>query len=294
MTIIVTGANGQVGRELVLRAGARPLVGLSHAQLDIADPQAVRHTLEAHRATVLINAAAWTAVDRAETEAAAAWRANAEGPAVLASACAAAGIPLLHLSTDYVFDGRARGAYAEAAEACPLGEYGRGKWAGEEAVRARLPGAHLILRVSWVFGAHGGNFVRTMLRLGRERDVLDVVADQYGGPTHSGAIADVLLTIADRSRSGAATAWGTYHLCGAPVTTWHGFAQTIFAQAHRKGLIARMPLVRPILSEAYPLPAKRPANSALDCTRLAECHGIAAPLWMDGLTDVLDTWKGTL
>ncbi|WP_338641634.1 dTDP-4-dehydrorhamnose reductase [Burkholderia pyrrocinia] len=293
MTIVVTGALGQVGRELLLRAGARPAIGLSRAQLDIANPQAVRDALATHRATLVINAAAWTAVDRAETEPDAAWRANCAGPATLADACAAAGIPLLHLSTDYVFDGRAQGAYDEAAGVAPLGVYGHTKWAGEEAVRQRLPDAHLILRIAWVFGAHGGNFVRTMLRVGRERDELAVVADQYGGPTHAGAVADALLAIADRHRTGATTRWGTYHLCGTPVTTWHGFAETIFGQARRTGLIDRIPLVRPIRTAAYPLPAPRPANSALDCTRIREHFGIEAPCWIPALADVLDTWKRT-
>lgn len=291
MTIVVTGALGQVGRELVLRAGEQPLVGLSRAALDIADRDAVRCALDEHRATLVINAAGWTAVDRAESEPDAAWRANGDGPAVLADACAAIGIPLIHLSTDYVFDGRMPGAYAETAAVAPLGVYGRSKLAGEDAVRARLPDRHLILRVAWVFGAHGGNFVRTMLRVGRERDVVGVVADQYGGPTHAGSIADALLTIAARYRAGETLRWGTYHLCGTPVTTWHGFAEAIFTEARRAGLVERVPFVRPIRTDAYPLPAPRPANSALDCSLLREHFGIESPSWFAGLTEVLATWK---
>lgn len=293
VTILVTGAGGQVGQELVRRAGQHALVGLSRAQLDIADMDAVRAALAAHRASVVINAAAWTAVDRAESEPEAAWRANHDGPATLAAACAEAGIALFHLSTDYVFDGRAPGAYAETAEAAPLGVYGMSKWAGEQAVRAHLPDRHLIVRVAWVFGAYGGNFVRTMLRIGQERDVVRVVADQYGGPTYAGAIADALLSLAARHLAGEPLASGTYHLCGTPVTTWHGFAQTIFTAAQRAGLLARTPLVQPILSSAYPLPAPRPANSSLDCTRLRERFGIEAPPWMAGLSETLDIWKRT-
>ncbi|WP_175766492.1 dTDP-4-dehydrorhamnose reductase [Burkholderia cenocepacia] len=293
MTIVVTGALGQVGRELVLRAGEQPLVGLSRTALDIADADAVRRALDEQRATLVINAAGWTAVDRAEAESDAAWRANRDGPAVLADACAARGIPLLHLSTDYVFDGRLPGPYAETAAVAPLGTYGRSKLAGEDAVRERLPDRHLILRVAWVFGAHGSNFVRTMLRLAREREVVGVVADQYGGPTHAGAIADALLTIAARYRAGEALRWGTYHLCGTPVTTWHGFAETIFTEARRTGLIDRVPWVRPIRTDAYPLPAPRPANSALDCSLLREHFGVESPSWIAGLTDVFATWKRT-
>jgi dTDP-4-dehydrorhamnose reductase len=293
MTILVTGAGGQVGRELVMRAGRRALVGLDRSQLDITDAGAVAAALSARRVRLVVNAAAWTAVDRAESEPNASWSVNRAGPAVLAAACAAVTVPLLHISTDYVFDGRSAVPYDEASAVAPLGVYGRSKWAGEQAIRDALPDRHVILWVAWVFGAHGGNFVRTMLRLGQEREALSVVADQYGAPTHAGAVATALLSIADRYGTEAALPWGTYHLSGTPVTTWHGFAESIFAEACATGLLARAPLVHPIPTEAYPLPAPRPANSAFDCTLIRARFGIEPPPWMAGLREVLNTWKRT-
>lgn len=293
MMILVTGAGGQVGRELVMRAGQRTLVGLDRSQLDITDADAVAAALSTHRVELVINAAAWTAVDRAESEPDAAWRVNCDGPATLAAVCAAAAVPLLHISTDYVFDGRSARPYDETSTVAPLGVYGRSKWAGEQAIRETLPERHVILRVAWVFGAHGGNFVRTMLRLGRERETLSVVADQYGAPTHAGAIAAALLSIADRYGAQATLPWGTYHLSGTPVTTWHGFAESIFAEACAAGLLARAPLVHPIPTAAYPLPAARPAHSALDCTLIRTRFGIEPMPWIAGLHEVLNTWKRT-
>jgi dTDP-4-dehydrorhamnose reductase len=291
VTIIVLGAGGQVGQEIVEQAAHRELVGLERSQLDITDAQAVTAILERHDATLVINAAAWTAVDRAESEPGAAWAANSEGPAVLATACATARIPLLHLSTDYVFDGRATDAYREDSPIAPLGVYGQSKWAGEEAVRERLPDQHLILRVAWVFGAYGNNFVRTMLRLGGQRRELSIVADQRGAPTHAGAIAAALLSVADRYHAGDTVDWGTYHLTGSPVTTWHDFAMAIFDEAHTAGLLEQVPVVHPISTEQYPLPAPRPANSSLDCERIRERLGIQPSPWIDGLRQVFDTWK---
>jgi dTDP-4-dehydrorhamnose reductase len=293
MTILVTGAGGQVGQELVMRAGQRVLVGLKRSQLDITDPRAVAAALSAHRVRLVINAAAWTAVDRAESEPDACWSINRDGPAVLAAACAARAVPLLHMSTDYVFDGRSASPYDEASATAPLGVYGRSKWAGEQAIRDALPDRHVILRVAWVFGAHGGNFVRTMLRLGQTRETLSVVADQYGAPTHVGAVAAALLSIADRYDVQTALPWGTYHLSGSPVITWHGFAESIFAEACAAGLLARAPLVHPIPTKAYPLPAARPTNSALDCALIRARFGIEPTPWIAGLREVLNTWKRT-
>lgn len=290
MGILVVGAGGQVGRELVRRAGSRPVLGLDRPALDVTDAGAVSVAIARSRAEVVINAAAYTAVDKAESEPAAAFAVNRDGPAALAQACAAAGIPLLHLSTDYVFDGSAPEPYAESAAVAPLGVYGQSKWEGEEAVRCCLP-EHLILRVSWVFGAYGNNFVRTMLRLGRERSELRVVADQVGAPTHAGAIAGTLLALADRILRAEALSWGTYHYTGTPVTSWHGFAEAIFDEASAQGLIDRKPLVHPIATAEYPTPARRPANSALDGRRAQTELQLRLMPWREGLRETLAAWK---
>ncbi len=232
-----------------------------------------------------MNCAAYTAVDRAEQEPDRAFAVNRDGPANLARACAAAGAVLLHLSTDYVFDGTKSGPYREDDAAAPLGVYGGSKWAGEEAVRQTLP-AHLILRVSWVFGATGGNFVKTMLRLAREREELRVVDDQHGCPTHAGAIAATLLTLAERLTGGPSAAYGTYHFCNPPPVTWHGFAGAIIERARALTPIKTRTIV-PIATQDYPLPARRPANSVLDCTRLHETFGLTPEPWQAGLDAVL-------
>lgn len=287
MSFIVTGANGQVGRELVARSVLGEVIAFERAGLDITSFDAVVAVINTHSPKAVINAAAYTAVDKAESEPDAAFAANRDGPAVLAQACAFAGIPLLHLSTDYVFDGSQAEPYTEQAPANPLGIYGQSKWEGEEAIRRHLP-QHLILRVSWVFGAHGNNFVRTMLRLGRERSELRVVADQRGAPTHAGAIAEALLAIARRLP--AALPWGTYHYTGAPATTWHGFAVSIFDEAASLGLLERKPVVHAITTDEYPTPARRPANSELASTMLEVLHLHPAP-WVDGLRETLNAWK---
>lgn len=290
MSVLVTGAGGQVGRELVERAGARALAGFDRGALDITDPQAIAAAIAASGARVVINAAAYTAVDKAENERAAAFAVNRDGAAALARACANAGIPLLHLSTDYVFDGSQAEPYLESAAAAPAGVYGLSKWEGEQAIRTHLR-EHLILRVAWVFGRHGHNFVRTMLRLGRERSELRVVADQRGAPTHAGAIAEVLLSLADRICAGDAPEWGTFHYTGAPVTTWHGFAEAIFDEAHALDMLASKPTVHAIGTADYPTPAKRPANSALDTSQARAKLQLHATPWREGLRETLTAWK---
>lgn len=290
MSILVTGAHGQVGHELVRRAARLPVIGLARDALDIRDADAVLDAIHRHGARILINAAAYTAVDKAESDADAAFAINRDGPATLATACATAGIPLLHLSTDYVFDGSKPGPYCEDDPVAPLGVYGASKLAGEDAIRASGC-AHLILRVAWVFGAHGQNFVRTMLRLGRERDLLRVVADQLGGPTPAAAIADALLELAARSLAGEALSWGTYHYAGVPHTSWHGFATVALEAATARGLIARLPRIDAITSAEYPTPARRPANSRLDTTRTEANLGLSAPDWRSGLAAIIDEWK---
>lgn len=290
MRIIVTGARGQVGWELTHRAVAlgHDVLAWDLAELDITDVVAVDRALDASGADVAINAAAYTAVDKAEQEPEFAFAVNRDGPAHLAAACAQSNIPLLHISTDYVFDGRKAGPYTEDDPVTPLGVYGQSKQEGDEAVR-RLLSRHLILRVSWVFGVHGHNFVKTILRLAREREELRVVADQHGCPTYAGDIADVLLELAGRlDELDARGAWGTYHYCGEPATTWHGFASAIVEQARtREPLEVRV--VTPISTIDYPTPAARPANSVLDSARLTKHFGIWPRSWREGLEVMLAT-----
>jgi dTDP-4-dehydrorhamnose reductase len=283
MRLVVLGRTGQVARELARAAegGGHALRAMGRAEADLSDPAAAARALaallDAERPHAVINAAAYTAVDRAEEEEALATAVNGAAPAALAREAAARGVPFLHVSTDYVFDG-AGGPYAPDAPTAPLGAYGRSKLAGEAGVRA-AGGTHTILRTAWVFSAHGRNFARTMLRLGAERDVLRVVADQRGGPTPAAAIAAALLVMARALAEGAPS--GTHHLAGAPDTTWAGFAREIMARA---GLGAR---VEGIATRDYPTPAARPAYSRLDCASLKRVFGIARPDWREGLGAVL-------
>lgn len=285
MRVAITGANGQVGHELVRRAGMGVVpVPFARTDLDIGDPAAVRSVLGAAAVDLVVNAAAYTAVDKAESEPDLAARVNAEGPRNLAAFCAERGIPLIHISTDYVFDGTGSGPYPEDAPVAPLGVYGRTKREGEEAIAGTLP-EHVILRTSWVFGAHGANFVRTMMRLGAERPRLRVVADQTGGPTPAAAIADAIWTIAGRLPADG-RAWGVHHFSGAPATTWHGLAVATLAAVEGLGGPKAVP-VDAIATSDYPTPARRPANSALDCGRISRTFGIAQPDWRAGLLDVV-------
>lgn len=287
MKILLTGSNGQVGQEIARlgRGANHDVYALNHTGLDITDAEKVRRTIEEGDEELVINAAAYTAVDRAEQESEKAFAVNRDGPAHVAAACARKGIPLFHISTDYIFDGTQEGPYREDDPAAPLGVYGRSKWEGEEAIRQCLP-SHLILRVSWVFGIGGNNFVKTILRLAREREELRVVADQHGRPTYAGDIADVLVHLADRLETEGSLHWGTYHYGGAPPTTWHGFAETIVAQARAFESLKAQKVV-PIATEDFPTPAKRPANSILDCTRIREAYGIEPSPWEQGLDTML-------
>lgn len=284
--ILITGAGGQVGKELCLRAGTRNIVACDRQSLDITDAPALAQIMQQYQPALIINAAAYTAVDKAESEQAAAYAINRDGAGTLAQAAAKAGIPLLHISTDYVFDGESPAPYREDDTAAPTGVYGDSKWQGEQAVRQHCP-QHIILRVAWVFGAHGHNFVRTMLRLGRERDELSVVADQHGAPTHAGAIAEALLQLAERHLAGQNLPWGTWHYSGTPATSWHGFAQAIFEQAVELGLLTRKPAVKAITTAEFPTPARRPMNSVLDLSRSQAELGLAPKNWRDGLQEML-------
>lgn len=288
--IFVAGARGQVGIELLSRGAARgfSMSGLDLPEIDITDAASVARALERETPDLIINAAAYTAVDKAESEPALAQAVNADGPKVLAEAAAAKGLPLFHISTDYVFDGNKQGPYLETDPVSPLGAYGRTKAAGDDRVRAALE-THIILRTAWVYSAHGGNFVKTMLRLAGERDELTVVADQHGCPTAAGDIAEALLSIAARyfSRPDSLNGkWGTYHFCNGPATTWCGFAEAIMESAEQRGACS-VP-VRAITTADYPTPAARPANSVLDCTKIEETFGLTPRLWHTALNEVLD------
>ena len=274
--LLVFGRTGQVARELMRQVPDSRFLGRDEA--DLSDPSACAAAILAARPDVVINAAAWTSVDRAEAEEEAATVVNGAAPAAMARACAALGIPFLHVSTDYVFDGAGEAPFSPDHPTAPLGAYGRSKLAGEAGVRA-AGGAHLILRTSWVVSAHGTNFVKTMLRLGRERSALNVVADQIGGPTPAAAIADALIVAARAMVRGAQG--GTHHFAGAPDTSWADFARAIMAGAGLSCSIADIP------SSAYPTPARRPANSRLDCRSFETAFGMARPDWRKGLADIL-------
>lgn len=283
MKILLAGCAGQLGRELKRSlACLGELAACDRHQLDLAEADALRATLRAVAPTVIVNAAAYTAVDKAESDPVAADAINARAPGILAEEAQRLGALLIHYSTDYVFDGAKTTAYTEDDIVAPLSAYGRSKLAGELAIAAS--GArHLIFRTSWVYGLHGANFMKTMLRLGRERDELRVVADQVGAPTWTRHLADVTALILSRRD----VPDGLYHLSAAGETSWHGYAEAIFSEAQRAGLMERSPLVHRIASADYPLPAARPANSRLDCAKFRRDFGLALPDWRIGLADCL-------
>jgi len=294
MTILLLGANGQVGHELrrslaslgcLVVATTRSGELADGTRCEIADfdrPGSLADLVERVAPSGIVNAAAYTAVDKAEDDADAAFRANAEAPDVLARACAARGIPFVHYSTDYVFDGRGTQPYREDDPTAPLGVYGASKLAGEDAIRS-AGGRHLILRTAWVYGNHGHNFMKTMLRLGADRDEVRVVADQVGTPTPAALIADVTAELLRKQDAPS----GTFHLTPRGETSWHGFAEAIFEEAAARGLIARAPKALPIATSDYPTRARRPGYSRLDIGKLEGVLGHSLPEWRAGLRQVL-------
>jgi dTDP-4-dehydrorhamnose reductase len=285
MKLLIVGAGGQVGRELTrLDWPARyRIAAADRGAIDITQRDAVFAATAREQPDIVINAAAYTAVDRAESEREAAWAVNCAGPANLAAACREAAIPLIHISTDYVFDGSKTAPYREDDPVNPLGVYGASKEAGDRAVREMVP-QHVILRTAWVYSAHGHNFVRTMLRLAGERPVLRVVADQTGSPTAAADIAAAIAVVVERIAAGR-TGWGTYNFAGAGAVTWHGFAQAIFELA--APWRGAPPQVDAITTAEYPTPARRPANSVLDCSRIGDVYGIVPRPWRSALADVI-------
>ncbi|MFN3279284.1 MAG: dTDP-4-dehydrorhamnose reductase [Paracoccus hibiscisoli] len=280
--LLVFGRTGQVARELAALSPEATFLGRDRA--DLTDPAACAGAIREARPRAVINAAAYTAVDRAETDPDTARLVNADAPAAMARACAELGIPFLHISTDYVFDGSGDQPRAEDAATAPLGVYGATKLAGEQGVAA-AGGNWGVMRTSWVFSAHGANFVKTMLRLGAERDRLTVVADQIGGPTPAADIGSAAMRMIRVMRDRPDTTGGIYHFAGAPDASWADFAREIMAQASLGAQVADIP------SSDYPTPAARPLNSRLDCGRIARDFGIARPDWRAGLARVLDQLK---
>lgn len=283
--ILLTGGSGQVGRALrALAPSGWRIAAPGHAELDLGDPVRVAETIAARPWAAVINAAAYTAVDRAETDVAAAWRANAIGPAVLAEATGRAGIPLVHLSTDYVFDGRKPEPYVEDDAPSPLNVYGASKLGGELAVRTANP-RHLILRCAWVVSATGSNFVKTMLRLGAERPVLRVVDDQRGCPTTAGDIAAVLQAVTDRLIEDETAPAGTFHFVSDGEASWCDLARHVFALSRAAG--GPSPEVLAIATEDYPTPAVRPSNSVLSTRKIQNRFGVRPRPWRDAVADVV-------
>ena len=285
---MITGAYGQVGFCLTKQAQENgwDVLAIDRDKLDITDPQAVNVLVNEFQPDVIINAAAHTAVDKAETEIDASYAINRDGPKYLAEAAASVGAAILHISTDYVFAGDKNGIYSEADPVAPQGVYGASKLAGEEAVIAANP-KHAILRTAWVFGEHGNNFVKTMLRLGSQRDQLGIVADQFGGPTYASDIAAALLVMAEKAVAAPATvSWGIYHFSGEPHVNWHQFAHAIFDKAVAQQLLIKAPQLNALTTADYPTPANRPANSRLDCRKIFNEFGIQPSNWQSALENI--------
>jgi dTDP-4-dehydrorhamnose reductase len=283
--ILIFGARGQVGRELVALTSARrvPAVGFAHGDVDITDDAGVRTALDMHRPSAVVNAAGYTAVDRAERESDAAVAANVTGPAVLAAACADAGVPLIHISSAYVFDGAKKSAYVESDRVAPLGVHGRTKAEGEAKIREAAK-RYVILRTSWIYSVYGRNFLRTVLRLAGERDELKMVADQFGCPTATIDIAEAILVVVRKLAEKPNTS-GTFHFAGNGRTSWHGFAEEIVRR--QASFTGRTPKVVAITAAEYPSAARRPANCELDSSKFHGTFGFRARPWQERTGEVV-------
>ena len=288
MTILIFGANGQLGHELIRQSqlSRLPVRAPTRNQSDITQLSQVEAAFAKFRPTIAINAAAYTDVDGAESEAEHAFGINMTGAENLARSCARLKIPLVHVSTDYVFDGSKGTPYCETDPIAPLGVYGRSKAEGEDKIRTALP-EHLIVRTSWLYSGHGNNFVTTMLSLGRQKKELDVVADQFGCPTSAADLAEALLDLASKVLNRSKVPWGTYHYCGEGVTTWYEFARSIFKIAGRHECL-RLTQLNPITTEEFPTAALRPLNSSLDCSRIRRKFGIQPKPWPMSLKLVIE------
>ncbi|MFT5634693.1 MAG: dTDP-4-dehydrorhamnose reductase [Cognaticolwellia sp.] len=287
MKILIAGKNGQVGRCLVDLLEAQTeltFLALDREELDITDPIQVDKIVSEFQPNIIINAAAYTAVDKAEQESELANAINRDGPHNLAAAANKINAAIIHISTDYVFDGDSAESYTESDVTVPQGEYGRSKLAGEHAVAQACP-KHIILRTAWVFGEHGNNFVKTMLHLAKTRESLGVVADQFGGPTYAGDIANAILTISKQIARDS-HAYGIYHYSGFPHVNWHTFAEKIFDIALEQDVLKQLIQVNPITTLDYPTPAKRPANSRLNCDKIHNVFGIKQSDWQAALVRI--------
>ena len=283
MKILITGGHGQLGCELLQEGQTRDFSVLapSHHQMDITDIKAVKKFIALQQPSCVINAAAYTKVDQAEIEESLAFAVNKTGCSNLAQVCAKNEIPLFQVSTDYVFDGQKNTPYQESDPISPIGVYGRSKAAGETEIRSNLK-EHIILRTSWLYGVHGQNFVKTMLKLAGTKENIRVVSDQYGSPTCAGDLATAIMAIIDNWRRQPAVVWGTYHYCGQGIVSWHQFAETIIELARRYGEV-KTNRVEPITTADYPTKAGRPAFSALDCNLIKKNFGIAPKPWRESL-----------
>lgn len=288
MRVLITGCHGQVGcsvTEQLAKEANTEVLALDRDSLDITNQDAVNAVVTDFKPTIIINAAAHTAVDKAEQEVELSYAINRDGPKYLAQAAQVVGAAILHISTDYVFEGNKFGEYVESDVTNPQGVYGASKLAGEISV-AETCNKHIILRTSWVFGDSGNNFVKTMLRLGVTRDALNVVGDQFGGPTYAGDIAKALIKIAKRIDQGKAIEFGLYHFSGLPHVSWYEFAEAIFDTAVDQGLINKKPSLTSITTEQYPTPAKRPSNSRLSTEKINRAFAIEASSWKIALKNI--------
>ena len=294
MKILITGSRGQLGRELFQEGQIWDfdILAPSHQQMDIADNKAVKNFIGLHQPSCVINAAAYTQVDQAEIEESRAFAINKTGCTNLAQICKKNEIPLFQVSTDYVFDGQKKTPYRESDPISPMGVYGRSKAAGEIEIRSNIE-EHIIIRTSWLYGIHGQNFVKTMLKLAATKENIRVVSDQYGCPTSAGELAKAIIALANKWRQQSAVAWGTYHYCGQGIVSWHEFAETIVEMARRCGEV-KTNRVEPITTADYPTKARRPEFSALDCNLIKKNFGITPKPWRESLKSTIETlFKGT-
>jgi len=288
MRVLITGCNGQVGHcltEQLKKTKDMIILALTRDDLDISDANAVEKIVFKFNPNVIINAAAYTAVDNAEKEVDLAYKINCNGPKYLSEAAKKIDAAMLHISTDYVFSGDKDGQYHPEDLTIPLGVYGESKRAGELAVIAACD-KHIILRTAWVFGEHGNNFVKTMLRLGKDNRELSIVGDQFGGPTYAGDIAAALIEIATQIENGKNIEYGIYHFSGFPHVSWFEFAESIFTEAKTQQVLNNVPVLNCIPTSDYPTPAKRPTNSKLSTDKIMNNFGINASDWKYALNDV--------